>query len=152
YALPGIPHGQLHVVSAWVKPGKTTFTCDGPLPSDHDGRALSIAAMVIALAIIVAWSRRRWRWRTLLWIAMQRRRALGLVRPAITVGLPIVLVIVVGRSCVVASRPVAALRVGSGIRGTADVEARAPGGTWQTCGYGRVVGEYRCGDLATVQD
>ncbi|HUJ62661.1 MAG TPA: hypothetical protein VLX92_29365, partial [Kofleriaceae bacterium] len=31
YALPGTANGTLHVVSAWVAPGRTTFTCDGRL-------------------------------------------------------------------------------------------------------------------------
>src|SRR5262249_40535393 len=34
YAYPATPTGSLHVMSAWVAPGRTTFTCDGPLPSD----------------------------------------------------------------------------------------------------------------------
>jgi hypothetical protein len=32
YATPTIKDGKLHVVSAWVAPGRTVFTCDGPLP------------------------------------------------------------------------------------------------------------------------
>src|SRR6185369_8894670 len=41
YAYPTVPGGHLHVVSAWLAPGHTTFTIDGPLPSDGDGRAIS---------------------------------------------------------------------------------------------------------------
>ncbi|MDQ3368431.1 MAG: hypothetical protein M3680_23645, partial [Myxococcota bacterium] len=65
YAHPTIPGGTLHVVSAWVAPGRTTFTVDGPLPSDGQGRALSILAALLALAVIAIWSLRRVRGRLL---------------------------------------------------------------------------------------
>jgi len=152
YAMQGIPRGQLRVVSAWVKPGKTTFTCDAPLPSDHDGRLLSIAAMLAAAAGIVVWSRRRWRVRVLRRVASFKRRGRALVAQAIMYGVPLVLLIVFARSCVVAQRPVLALEVGSGIRGTATVEARMGEGRWETCGYDRLPGEYRCADVVAVYD
>jgi hypothetical protein len=34
YALPSAPGSELSVVAAWVPPGLTTFTPNGPLPSD----------------------------------------------------------------------------------------------------------------------
>ncbi|HEV7558384.1 MAG TPA: hypothetical protein VGO00_23100 [Kofleriaceae bacterium] len=152
YAMPSTPTANLHVVSAWVKPGHTTFTCDGPLPSDHDGRFLSILAAVLAIAAITAWQRQRWRVRILRRVAALRARAPAAARIAVSYGVPLLVVVLIGRSCVVTSRPALALEVGSGIRGTATVEARLTGGAWETCSYDRLPGEYRCDGLVKVYD
>ena len=75
-AHPTVPGGHFMVASAWVKPGRTVFTCDGPLPSDHDGLLISVAAWVFAVVAMVVWSRRRWRMRVLRRAAAWRGRLL----------------------------------------------------------------------------
>ncbi|MEJ7601537.1 MAG: hypothetical protein WKG01_26770 [Kofleriaceae bacterium] len=72
YAQPPTPDGRLHVVAAWVAPGKTTFTVDGPLPSDGKGRLLAILALLVATASIVVWRVTRWRIRVLRRLARLR--------------------------------------------------------------------------------
>jgi hypothetical protein len=152
YAMPSTPTATLHVVSAWVKPGHTTFTCDGPLPSDHDGRFLSIVAALFAIAVMIAWQRTRWRVRILRRLAVLRARVPRAAHLAVMYGVPLVIVVLIARSCIATSGPALALEVGSGIRGTASVEARVTGGAWETCTYDRLPGEYRCDGLVKVYD
>ena len=149
YALPTIEGGALHVVAAWVAPGKTTFTCDGPLPRDHDGLVISILAALLGVAIVVAW-RTRLRWRVLRQvIAIRDRLPLHL---AGRVGVPVVVLLLVAKGCLDGHAPVRALRVGSGVRAGATVEARLAEGAWQDCGYESVTGRFRCEGLVTVYD
>jgi hypothetical protein len=134
-------------VAAWVLPGRTVFTCDGPLPSDHDGRVISWLALVVACAGLVVWPRRRWR--ILRVVAGWRRRVGGWVRWLV----PVALVGLAVRGCAVRARPIGALEVGHGARSAAVVEARVgEEGAWRRCGYDAIVGEYRCGGLAVVND
>src|SRR5512139_672129 len=92
YAYPSVPGGRLHVVAAWLAPGRTTFTVDGPLPSDGDGRALAALAALTAVAAVAIWCRPRWRRRVLRAIARARRRASAAGRIALRAGVPLVLV------------------------------------------------------------
>ncbi|HEY4242110.1 MAG TPA: hypothetical protein VGM88_19965 [Kofleriaceae bacterium] len=150
YALPTIPGGKLHVVSAWVAPGVTRFTCDGPLPSDGKGRFLSILAALVAIGALVGW--RRIRWRALRRLVRLRARIPW--RLAAPVGVPVLVVILLAKGCLDAHTPVRALRVGSGLRAAAEVEARVPtdNAPWTTCDYERVAGEYSCDGLVVVYD
>jgi hypothetical protein len=152
YAYPTIPGGALHVVAAWLAPGHTVFTVDGPLPSDHDGRALSILAALAAAAGVAVWRRRRWRHRALRALARWHRRWRGAGRLAIRAGVPLALAVLVIRGCRDDGRPAAALALGSGIVSTAQVEARHLGGTWRRCDYLRVTGTYDCEGLVTAYD
>jgi hypothetical protein len=152
YAYPTIPGGRLHVVAAWLAPGRTTFTIDGPLPSDHDGRALSILAALAAAAGACVWIRRRWRHRALRGLAGIRQRGRGAGRLAIRAGIPLVLAALVIRGCRDAGRPVAALVLGSGATPTARVDARALDGAWRRCDYLRLTGTYDCDGLVTAYD
>ncbi|MCX5742717.1 MAG: hypothetical protein NT062_09495 [Proteobacteria bacterium] len=155
YARPSTQGATLHVVSAWVAPGHTTFTCDGPLPSDHDGRAISVLALLAGLGGIGVWTRRRWRGRVLRRIARARRSptALRLAAFATRYGAAIVIVLVAGRAVLQCTAPARDLGVGSGLRPIATVEARrAIGGDWTRCGYSRLLGEYRCPGLVTIAD
>jgi hypothetical protein len=152
YAFRATPMASTHVVSAWVLPGHTTFTADGPLPSDHDGRLFSIAAALFGLASIIAWSRPRWRVRILRRVARVRAEIPRYVRPVARVAVPFAILALLVRSCSLASQPVRDLEVGSGIRGVATVEALGDDGTWETCDYDRVVGEYRCNGAVSVYD
>jgi len=152
YAYPTIKGGKLHVVSAWLAPGHTTFTVDGPLPSDHDGRALSLLAALFALASAMLWSRTRWRVAALRRMVVARRAVLRWLRAGTSVVVAVVLVVLLIRGITGESQPARALLVGSGIRGSATVEAREPGGEWRTCDYHRWSGEYRCDELVTVSD
>jgi hypothetical protein len=152
YAYPTIPGGVLHVVSAWVAPGRTTFTCDGPLPSDGDGRWLSIVAAVVAASAVVAWRRPRWRVAILRRLARLRRRGLARARTVLELGVPAVLSVLVVRGCMAERGRTLSLNVGAGVRGTATVEARVDGGPWETCGYSAFTGQYRCTDVVTVTD
>src|SRR6185369_2266230 len=72
YAYPTVRGGLLHVVAAWLATGHTTFTIDGPLPSDGDGRGLSLVAALVAAACVAIFGRRAWRWRALHWFAHRR--------------------------------------------------------------------------------
>jgi hypothetical protein len=152
YAYPTLPGGRLHVVAAWLAPGHSVFTIDGPLPSDHDGRALSIAALVAAVAGAAVWRSRRWRYRALRAMARWRRRGLGAGRLAIRVGVPLVLLVLIARGCRDQRGPTRALELGSGVRPTARVEARRLGGPWQRCDYVRITGAYDCEGLVTAYD
>ena len=152
YAYPTVPDGKLHVLAAWLPPGHTRFTPDGPLPSDHDGVPFALAGLLVAVSIIVVWSRRRLRQRALRTFARTtpyfRRRARTFKRAAylvFAVGL-------VGEGAHARRAPVRALQVGSGLRGETTVEARKVGDQWQRCSYDRVSGEYRCDHLVTVLD
>lgn len=151
YAYPTIPGGQLHVVSAWLAPGHTTFTIDGPLPSDHDGWAISILAAVIAAAAIGIWWRPRWRYRALRRLArLGRLAAHG--RLAARIAVPVVLLVLVIRGCRDDAGVTRALVLGHGLRGVASVEARFADGDWQTCSYLHVNGAYDCDGLVTASD
>lgn len=152
YAYPTIPGGVLHVVAAWLAPGRTVFTIDGPLPSDHDGRALSILAALAAAAGAAVWSRRRWRYRALRGLARGPRRWRGAGRLAIRAGVPLALAALMIRGCRDAGRPAAALALGSGVTPTARVDARSLGGAWRRCDYLRVTGTYDCDGLVTAYD
>ncbi|KAB2909694.1 MAG: hypothetical protein F9K40_03770 [Kofleriaceae bacterium] len=153
YAYPATPEGHMHVAAAWIPPGKTVFTCDGPLPSDGKGRGISVLALLAAIAIIAGWSFRGPRRRILRRMArvrralMDRRRTITLVVTAV-----VALALVVWGASVV-RRPVSALEVGSGVRAQAIVEARSSNaGAWKRCAYRPLAGEYRCWNLVTVLD
>lgn len=152
HAYPTVPGGRLHVVSAWLAPGRTTFTVDGPLPSDRHGLALSIAAALAAAAGICVWTRRRWRYRALRVLAGWRRRTAGLGRIAVRIGVPVALLALVIRGCADAGGVTPALELGGGLRPTAEVEARQGGGPWQRCDYLRLTGTHDCPGLITAYD
>ena len=152
YAMPTIEGGHFHVVAAWVKPGRTTFTCDGPLPSDHAGRAISIVAVAFAIAGLVAWHRPRWRWRVLRRVAIARR-AIAKRIPRAGVLVPVIVAGLLAWGVLGWLRPAKDVGVGSGLRALSTVQARLPGEVdWRDCGYSRVTGEYRCDGLVTVFD
>jgi hypothetical protein len=152
YAQRSTPTSTLSVVSAWVAPGKTTFTVDGPLPSDGQGSGVALLAAVLALAGLVTWRVPRWRFRVLRRLARARARLPKLAAPAATYGVPVVLAILVTRGCIAAGRPINALELGTGLRGNATVEARVDDGSWQTCGYERLQGTYVCDGLLVAYD
>lgn len=150
YAYPTVEGGKLHVVAAWLAPGKTTFTCDGPLPSDHAGLAISLAAVLAILTVVAIWSRGAWRRRVLRAIARRRWPVIGW--RALQIGVPVVIVALVIRGCVDDARPVRALALGAGLRPTAEVQARLMNDTWQDCPYHRLSGQYDCDGLVTAWD
>lgn len=152
YALPTIEGGRLHVVSAWVLPGKTTFTVDGPLPSDGKGRPWTILAALAAIAGTVAWSVRRLRVRALRRIALAHRRVRPHLRRATRIAVPAVLLVLLVRGCVERGGITKSVEVGSGLRASAMIEARLPDGEWETCSYSRLEGVYYCTGLVSVQD
>ncbi len=152
YAYPTIPGGKLHVVSAWVAPGRTTFTVDGPLPSDGKGRPFTILALVIIVAAIVTWSVRRFRVRVLRRLAILHRKTPALAKVAAQVGVPLALVLLLARGCVDRAGPTKALELGSGLRAEATVEARLTDGDWETCGYSAVTATYSCDQLLVAYD
>ncbi|HEU0036465.1 MAG TPA: hypothetical protein VFQ53_37895 [Kofleriaceae bacterium] len=151
YAMRGTPDSHLHVVSAWVAPGKTIFTVDGALPSDGKGRWLSMLALVLGIAGCIAWRRPRWLVRILRQLAIVRRRL-----PAARVAryaAPAILVVLLGRGCVDCGRPTRALELGTGLVGNATVEARAgEDGAWQRCDYHRISAVYLCDGLLVAYD
>lgn len=145
YALPAIADGKLHVVGAWVEPGVTTFTCDGPLPSDHDGLLFSILAALAAIAITITWSTRL-RWRVLHQLARIRLPRIS------RVAVPVVLLLLVAKGCLDNHAPTRAVRLGTGVRTSATVEARLAGQPWETCDYESITGHFRCPGLAAIYD
>lgn len=153
YAMPSIAGATLHVVSAWVAPGKTTFTCDGPLPSDHDGRILSILAALVAAAAIIVWHRRRFRLPLLRRIARLRTRSPRAIALAIRYGIPVVCIGLLARGCIQSREVTKSLELGSGLRATATVEGRL-GDTddWHDCGYARTDGSFYCDGIVEAHD
>jgi hypothetical protein len=152
YALPSHPGAALHVVSAWVAPGKTTFTVDGPLPSDGKGRAPTILALALALGAIAAWRRARWRVRILRRLARARARLPALAPIAARAGVPLLLVALLARGACDARGPARALELGTGVRATASVEARIGDGPWRRCGYERLAASHACDGLVVAYD
>jgi hypothetical protein len=152
YAYPATPDGQLHVVAAWLAPGHTTFTIDGPLPSDGSGRAITLLAALVALAGAAIWSRRRWQRRALIWLARRRARWPAAGAVAFRVAVPLVLGALLVRGCIEDAGDAKALELGGGLRSTASVEARWIGGDWQPCDYRATTGDYDCDGLVTAYD
>jgi hypothetical protein len=152
YALPATPDSDLHVVSAWVAPGRTTFTVDGPLPSDGDGRGLALIALASIVGGAIVWARPRWRIRVLRRYVRMRRRIARSTPWLVRAGVLAVGALLFVRGCATSVSPASAFLVGSGLRGTADVEARSFGGDWRTCDYSRLTGEYECDGLVEVTD
>jgi hypothetical protein len=150
YALPSIPNGTLRVVSAWVAPGKTTFTVDGALPSDGKGRIFTILAALFAIAIIVAWRVRRVRWRVLRQAALLKRRIPTAI--LVRVGIPVVVLLLLVKGCADARGPMKAFELGSGVRAHASVQARTTDGDWQDCDYAVTTGIFSCDGLVQVYD
>ncbi len=152
YALPTIPEGKLHVVSAWVAPGKTTFTVDGPLPSDGKGRILSLLAALLGIAGIVVWKVRRARFAVLHRLALERRRLPRLLAALARVGVPAAWIALLARGGVEDRGVTQSLELGTGARATATVEGRVEGGAWQTCDYSRLEGVHYCDGLVIATD
>jgi len=152
YALPSIKNGKLHVVSAWVAPGKTTFTVDGPLPSDGKGRILSILAALCAIAGFVLWKLRRTRMAILHRLALERRRLPRILSLAARFGIPVLCILLLARGCVEDRGITHSLELGTGARSTATVEGRVEGGAWETCDYSRLEGTHYCDGLVIATD
>ena len=152
YAMPATSNGQLHVVSAWVEPGKTTFTVDGPLPSDGKGSGISILALVAVVAGAGAWQVKRLRIRVLRRLARLRAGALRHRRQAVRVVMLVLLLSLLVRGCVDERRAARHLALGSGVRAVATVEARVAGGAWLECDYHRLEGSYVCDGVLIASD
>jgi hypothetical protein len=140
------------VVAAWVAPGRTTFTVDGPLPSDGKGRVPAVLALLAGAAAIAAWRVARWRVRILRRAARLRARAPRLAGVAVQIGVPLALFALLLRGCIDERRPARALELGTGLRATATVEARGFDGAWEECGYSRLTGSYTCEGLLVAYD
>jgi hypothetical protein len=152
FALPSRRGSALHVVSAWVAPGRTTFTVDGRLPSDGKGLPLTVLAALAAAVGLAVWSRARWRVRALRGLVRLRVGVPWLVRGAARIGVPLALLALAVRGCRDELRPARALELGAGVRATAVVEARGADGAWQGCAYSRVTSAYVCEGLLMAYD
>jgi hypothetical protein len=152
FALPSKEGATLHVVSAWVAPGVTTFTCDGPLPSDHDGRFLSIFAALIAAAGIVIWHRRKLRIPLLRRLARARNHLPRTAQLALRYGIPAACMLLLARGCLQERQTTRSIELGSGLRATATVEGRLAEDPWETCDYSRLDGSYECPGIVEVHD
>ncbi|HTL37429.1 MAG TPA: hypothetical protein VL326_30050 [Kofleriaceae bacterium] len=151
-----------HVVSAWIRPGRTRFTVDGPLPSDGDGRGYALVAFIVIIGGIAITWRARWRVCVLRRVAIGLRKLRAYRRDGLGVGerriawirivAPLVVIALLAKGCATSQRPADAFVIGSGVRGVATVEARVTNGRWVPCGYVRVRGEYDCEGLVTVTD
>lgn len=152
YALESIPRGRLHVVSAWVAPGKTTFTVDGPLPSDGKGTTFTVLALLGALGGLVAWMVPRVRRRVLRAMVDLRARGKRILPLAMRVIVPLGFFILALRGCSDNASIARHLELGSGLRATAKVEARFASGDWQECAYSRFAGSYSCDQMLVAYD
>jgi hypothetical protein len=153
FALPTIEGGKLHVVAAWVAPGKTTFTCDGQLPSDGKGRFIALFAALLAIAAIIVWRRPVWRVRVLRRAIRLRNKLRVRWQRGIEIAIPALLIVALVYGIIARGRAQSAVLVGSsGIRAVATVEARHPDGEWQRCKFSAMAGTYTCEDLVTVSD
>ncbi|MGE3544774.1 MAG: hypothetical protein AB7L28_12625 [Kofleriaceae bacterium] len=152
YAMPSVPGGKLHVVAAWVAPGRTTFTVDGPLPSDHAGRWWSIVAAILCVAAIVVWTAPPLRDRVLRRVARWRRKLPAFTTRALRIGVPALCVALLIRGCAEDHAVTRALELGTGIRSTVSVEARYLDGEWQTCEHSWLEGSYHCPGLVYASD
>lgn len=152
YAYPSRDGSMLHVVAAWVAPGRTTFTADGPLPSDGKGSLVAALAFLLAAAGTVVWSVTRLRVRVLRRLAGVRARLPRFAGTAARIGVPLALFALLLRGCRDERRPARALELGTGLRATAIVEARGPDGAWQACGYSRLTGGHVCDGLLVAHD
>jgi len=151
YAMPATPGGKLHVLAAWLPPGRTIFTPTGALPSDGKGRWWSALAALVALGSTAFWPRlpktgmlsrasrlANWGSRNGSW--------LGLAVAGSFVGVLFAVSLLSWR------KPADSLRVGNALWPAASVEARAPGGSWKACGYHPFYGAYRCEGPVLTQD
>ncbi|MBL9013779.1 MAG: hypothetical protein JNL83_06365 [Myxococcales bacterium] len=152
FAMKSHPNATLHVVAAWVAPGRTTFTCDGPLPSDGKGRWISILAALCAVAGVAVWLRRKLRIGVLRRLALARAKAPRLLELGVRYGVPALCVGLLARGCLESRGVTRALELGSGLRAAAAVEARFEGGEWERCSYSRVDGGFACPGLLEAHD
>jgi hypothetical protein len=153
YALPAYDGAELHVVAAWLPPGRTTFRPSGALPSDGKGRTASALASLFALVVVVIWTRLPKVRRRILfaiarggaWLRPRRRwlvsGGFGLLASGALVA-----------SMLSSRGPARALRLGNGLGQGARVEMKVDGEEWRECRYAPLYGAYRCRGQALVQD
>jgi hypothetical protein len=156
YALPAFDGARLHVVSAWLPPGHTTFSPTGALPSDGKGRAPTALAGLLALSICVVWARLpRVKQRLLRALARCSAWSRKNVQP---LGMGAAGVFALGALALgIATqfRPAPALQLGNGLWPGARVEVRSTEGSeapWRRCRYAALYGAYRCPEQVLVQD
>lgn len=153
YAMPSMEGGKLHVPAAWLPPGRTTFSPSGALPSDGQGRPLSILAALAAAGILVTWA----------WLPAARRKVLFLMarsrrwlkqhqRPLGFASVGVATLGVLLASLSGARAPARALQLGNGLGPSARVDVRSEGGEWRKCRYSPLAGAYRCPGRVFVQD
>jgi len=151
YPMPAIPEGRLHVLAAWVPPGRTTFTPTATLPSDRRGLGFSLAALLSMVGVVVT-ARGRLQRRllrravvTMRWAWPHRGSWLVGAAALMSVGLLI--------AAVASSRGSSrALQLGNGLFGGADVTAGPSETSLRSCPYSVLHGGYRCAGPLLVQD
>jgi hypothetical protein len=152
YAVLSTKNAKLHVVGAWLPPGRSTFRPTGSLPADGRGRGLSLSAVLIALAGAGVSLRARTRvpvLRAMVAVARRVRREQARLAIALLLLVPLGLLL---SAWVSSTRVAVALEVGSGLVGGAEVQARHGAGDWHGCGYSPLHGAYRCPGPLLVQD
>jgi hypothetical protein len=145
YATYATQRRDLRVVAAWLPPGKTVLTADGPLPEDGAGRVLAWgAAVVIVLGALLRRRGLRWVARAQRWLWRRRVVLAAAAAAAIAVGLAVVVALPEPR--------MRALEIGQGVAGRARVEARvdAEGEPFVRCEYSVIKGMYVCAGLGWV--
>jgi len=80
YAALAEPNHLPRVLAVWLRPGRTTLTPDGPLPTDHVGDLPMAAGVLVAVLVLLFALSARVRWRALRRFAralrvLRRRRA-----------------------------------------------------------------------------
>jgi hypothetical protein len=85
-------------------------------------------------------------------LARWRAGVPALARKVARVGVPLALVVLLVRGCRDERGPTRALELGTGLRATAEVEARGIDGVWKACDYAPLTGSYVCGGLAVAYD
>lgn len=145
YAALAAPGRAPRVLAVWLRPGRTTLTPDGPLPTDRLGTPPLVVGLLAALLVVLLAVWKRARWRTLRALARAtktlRRQRAPLVAGAVT----LVAVLLAGAAVGSTSAEVLALVPTRVLVGDAQVRFLAGGEPPRDCPFRWQSGFFECG-------